>query len=73
MIEEKNNKDFKDKDFNLKGDKNKKKLDEVYELDDTVTSTKIKINFELDIVALLLLFVALITRFYKLEEPRNIV
>lgn len=36
-------------------------------------STKIKINLEIDLVALLLLFAGVVTRLYRLEEPRSIV
>lgn len=34
---------------------------------------RIKVNFEIDLVAVILLISGLITRLYHLEEPRNIV
>ncbi|KZC04285.1 Protein O-mannosyltransferase 1 [Dufourea novaeangliae] len=37
------------------------------------TQTRIKINFEIDLISIILLVTGIVTRLYRLEEPRSIV
>lgn len=39
----------------------------------SLTMTRVKINFEVDLIAVMLLMIGICTRFYRLEEPKSIV
>lgn len=43
------------------------------QFDNTTSPIRLKVNFEIDLVAVILLISGLVTRLYHLEEPRNIV
>ncbi|XP_051158347.1 protein O-mannosyltransferase 1 [Leptopilina boulardi] len=49
---------------------NKEKMEQ---LTNTSSPVRLKVNFEIDLVAVILLISGLVTRLYHLEEPRNIV
>lgn len=73
LKEKENHNNGIDNKTNEKGEaKNQKNCNyNLYQQKSNITS--IKISFEIDLVLLLLFVCALLTRIYKLEEPKNIV